>query len=33
MVSIDEFEAIRLKKAEERGAFKERLLLKEVIEK
>ncbi|QNB46709.1 phosphoribosyl-ATP pyrophosphohydrolase [Thermanaerosceptrum fracticalcis] len=31
-VTIEEFERIRLKKAEERGGFKERLLLKEVIE-
>ena len=31
-VSIKDFEAIRLLKAAQRGAFKERLLLKEVIE-
>ncbi len=31
-VSIKEFEEIRLHKATERGAFKERLVLKEVIE-
>jgi predicted house-cleaning noncanonical NTP pyrophosphatase (MazG superfamily) len=31
-VSIEEFENIRLQKTSERGAFKERLLLKEVIE-
>ncbi len=31
-VSLKDFEAIRLQKATERGAFKERLLLKEVIE-
>lgn len=31
-VSIQDFEALRLKKAAERGAFEKRLLLKEVIE-
>ncbi len=31
-VSIKEFEEIRLQKAAQRGGFKERLLLKEVIE-
>jgi predicted house-cleaning noncanonical NTP pyrophosphatase (MazG superfamily) len=31
-VTIEEFENIRLKKAEERGAFRKRLLLKEIIE-
>ncbi|MDP4182753.1 MAG: nucleoside triphosphate pyrophosphohydrolase [Bacillota bacterium] len=31
-VSIEDFEAIRQQKVNERGAFKERLLLKEVIE-
>lgn len=31
-VPVSEFEKIRLGKAEKRGAFKERLLLKEVIE-
>lgn len=31
-VTIDEFETIRVKKVQERGAFKEKLLLKEVIE-
>lgn len=31
-VSIQDFEALRLKKATERGAFRERLLLKEVCE-
>ena len=31
-VSIQDFEALRLKKAEARGAFEKRLLLKEVIE-
>ena len=32
-IDIDEFEAIRMKKAIERGAFDKKLLLKEVIEK
>jgi len=31
-VSITEFEKIRIEKVEKRGAFKERLLLKEVID-
>lgn len=31
-VSIDDFETLRKKKVNERGAFKERLLLKKVIE-
>lgn len=31
-VSLNDFEAIRHQKSAERGAFKERLLLKEVIE-
>lgn len=31
-VSIEEFEQLRRKKVEERGAFKDRILLKEVIE-
>ncbi len=32
-IDIDEFEAIRLKKAAERGAFEKRLFLREVLEK
>jgi len=32
-VSREQFEQIRIAKAEDRGAFKKRLLLKEVIEK
>jgi len=32
-VSLEEFEKIRIAKVEERGAFKKRLLLKEVISK
>jgi Uncharacterized conserved protein len=31
-VSINEFEKIRMEKNQKRGAFKERLLLKEIIE-
>lgn len=30
--SLDELEAVRAKKAEKRGAFKEKILLKEVVE-
>lgn len=30
--SLEELEAVRVKKAEKRGAFKERILLKEVVE-
>ena len=30
--SLEELEAVRAKKAEKRGAFKERILLKEVLE-
>lgn len=32
-IDIDAFENIRIKKAEERGAFDKRLLLKEVLDK
>ncbi len=32
-IDIETFESIRIKKADERGAFEKRLLLKEVLEK